>query len=306
MPGYSGGTRSNGYADFITYGATDWGQGPSFFDAPTFLGYGGNWGGGTPQTLSLYFPPERNHSLIEDSNGRSVSWSDTTASAGNYSPWDGSYYYWNAVGATITFIPGEQYSPWFDRTNGDELGYVSLDGAANNGEQPFMSWFKKARLHANISSTRWANQLVVRTQNGAEFTIKKNRTVGDLSQSAYGYIYFNSYGYFDSEADYYPSLPFAIYDATRGEYLALDGEAATGGIPWVIPGSSGQFSVVTRSDETDSDADGWPDYYERQIGTNPYATDTDGDGIADPQDEDPLRKPGNAPGSTLLVFTPFL
>ncbi len=306
-PGYSWGTRSNpGGADFTSYyGAYDQGQGPDFFDSPTYLGNAGNngnGGGNTPQTLSLYFPPERSGALIEDSNGRAVSWSGSTSSVNNYSPWDGSYYYWNAAGGTVTYNPGEAYQSWFDRSNGDELGYVLMDGT----EQPFINWFKKARLHANISSTRWANHLVVRTQNGAEFTVKKNRMVGDLSQSSAGNIYFNSYGYFDSEADYYPSLPFAIFDATRGEYLALDGEPASGGIPWVMPGSSGQLSVVTRSDETDSDGDGWLDYYERQVGTNPYLADTDGDGIPDPQDEDPLRRPGNAVGSTLLVFTPFL
>ena len=38
----------------------------------------------------------------------------------------------------------------------------------------------------------------------------------------------------------------------------------------------------------DSDGDGWDDEHERRAGTNPYNADTDGDGIRDPEDPNPL------------------
>ena len=41
----------------------------------------------------------------------------------------------------------------------------------------------------------------------------------------------------------------------------------------------------------DSDKDGLPDSYEKTIGTNPYKKDTDGDGIIDSEDINPLAAP---------------
>lgn len=40
---------------------------------------------------------------------------------------------------------------------------------------------------------------------------------------------------------------------------------------------------------TDSDKDGWCNALEREYGTNPYSNDTDGDGVIDSKDVDPLR-----------------
>ena len=285
--------------------ATDQGQGPDFFDAPTSTWVGNNGGNSTPQSVALHFPSERYWDVIGN-NSQTLTWESAPNSASGSSPWDGSQYWWETRYGTIWFDPSVTDEMFTDQSNGDSIGPVQLASVISSGQQPFINWFKKSRFHVNISATRWANQLEVRSQSGEVFPVKKNRMVGDLSQWQ-GFVYFNSYGYFDAEADYFPSVAFALYDATRGEYLALDGEpSGNGGIPWIAPGSSNQLSVVTRSDLTDSDGDGWPDYYERQVGTNPYLEDTDGDGISDGQDEDPLRKPGNAPGSTLLVFTPFL
>jgi len=40
----------------------------------------------------------------------------------------------------------------------------------------------------------------------------------------------------------------------------------------------------------DSDSDGWSDEKEKMMGTNPFNRDTDGDGIADPADPNPLNE----------------
>ena len=45
----------------------------------------------------------------------------------------------------------------------------------------------------------------------------------------------------------------------------------------------------------DSDGDGWDDEHERRAGTNPYNVDTDGDGIRDPEDPNPLVASTPAP-----------
>jgi len=61
------------------------------------------------------------------------------------------------------------------------------------------------------------------------------------------------------------------------------------------------LSPTFPADSLDSDHDGLPDYFERQIGTDPYNPDTDGDGLSD-YDEifkyktDPLKKDSDGDG----------
>lgn len=52
----------------------------------------------------------------------------------------------------------------------------------------------------------------------------------------------------------------------------------------------------------DSDGDGWSDEKEKIMGTNPYSRDTDGDGIADPADPNPLVAEKKMPGFTSLAL----
>lgn len=52
----------------------------------------------------------------------------------------------------------------------------------------------------------------------------------------------------------------------------------------------------------DSDSDGWSDEKEKMMGTNPYSRDSDGDGIADPADPNPLVPEKKMPGFTSLAF----
>ena len=58
-----------------------------------------------------------------------------------------------------------------------------------------------------------------------------------------------------------------LYDATRGVYLAGTGTSGYGYAP--------------ATDDTDSDGDTLPDWYERMIGTNPNNANTDGDDQGD-------------------------
>lgn len=58
------------------------------------------------------------------------------------------------------------------------------------------------------------------------------------------------------------------------------------------PGSPSNNGCPKPEDEEkieDSDGDGWSDEQEQRAGTNPYSVDTDGDGIWDPKDPNPLK-----------------
>ncbi|NJE05892.1 lamin tail domain-containing protein [Thermococcus sp. M36] len=54
-------------------------------------------------------------------------------------------------------------------------------------------------------------------------------------------------------------------------------------------GMTGETITKVLTVVTDSDKDGWCNGLELEYGTNPYSKDTDGDGVIDPKDFDPLR-----------------
>ena len=58
----------------------------------------------------------------------------------------------------------------------------------------------------------------------------------------------------------------------------------------------------TVTKETDSDGDGWNDEKEKQLGTNPYNKDTDGDGIIDPIDSNPLVPEEQIPMNWIIIL----
>ena len=51
------------------------------------------------------------------------------------------------------------------------------------------------------------------------------------------------------------------------------------------------FHASEKSNQIDLDGDGWGDEQERRAGTDPHNVDTDGDGIWDPKDPNPLVAP---------------
>ena len=85
-------------------------------------------------------------------------------------------------------------------------------------------------------------------------------------------------------------------DTTRGETLQASGVSGT------------DFTGAT--DNTDSDGDTLPDWYERMIGTNPTSYDTDSDGVNDNVEIANGTNPRAASvtassNTTLKVFTPL-
>jgi hypothetical protein len=65
----------------------------------------------------------------------------------------------------------------------------------------------------------------------------------------------------------------------------------------------GSFCFIFYAEKSalmDSDGDGWSDVQEKKAGTNPYNVDTDGDGIWDPKDPNPLVAP--TPTTSIPAF----
>ncbi len=62
-----------------------------------------------------------------------------------------------------------------------------------------------------------------------------------------------------------------------------------------------QYNPSPSLPPADSDNDGWSDSYETSVGTSPYNPDTDGDGIIDSEDPDPLA----APPPAYAIVTPI-
>jgi hypothetical protein len=62
------------------------------------------------------------------------------------------------------------------------------------------------------------------------------------------------------------------------------------------------FHVSKKPTHVDSDGDGWDDELERRAGTDPYNIDTNGDGIWDPKDHNPLVAPTPTPPTSIPAF----
>lgn len=75
-----------------------------------------------------------------------------------------------------------------------------------------------------------------------------------------------------------------------------------GGIERKIQLTSEITAGKPQQQDTDSDNDGWSDEREKIMGTNPYDRDTDGDGIKDSDDPNPLVPEKKVPGFTSLAL----
>ena len=199
----------------------------------------------------------------------------------------------------ITVPPEYGTSAWsvdvFDATSGDVAPSVYV--ANGTMVSDLAEWHAPMTLLLKISATRWNNSLEIRAANGQSIGIAKHQVQGDWSWNpASAQSWFNSYGFFDASGSALAGIPWVLYDNTRGQ---------------VLSGSVSDPSDFTgATDDTNSDTDSLPDWYERMIGTNPLLADTDGDGVNDDAEITAGTNPRAVlvtvgSNATLSVFTPL-
>jgi hypothetical protein len=103
--------------------------------------------------------------------------------------------------------------------------------------------------------------------------------------------------YFDATTYRRMGIAWYLYDVTTGEYLDADD-------------SGDGTAFINATDNTDSDEDGLPDWYEHLIGTDPNDYDTDDDEISDSDEVAAGTNPRAAsaaadPNATLKVYPPL-
>jgi hypothetical protein len=210
---------------------------------------------------------------------------DSTGTAGgNFGP-NGEYVEWQVAFRSAPGPSNQGNLSVHDVTIGDSISGTSTE-----------NWFMPLNLALKISATRLGHDLRIRTGNGQEFPVASHNIQGVWNPGTYGPI-FSSYGYFDASASAYSDLPWWLLD-----YTQLNG---TGG-PRVIGSSdNGTTDFSGDVDDTDTDGDGWQDWYERLVGTNPNNSDTDGDGLPDATDPNPRALAANTSTATLRIYTPL-
>ena len=154
-------------------------------------------------------------------------------------------------------------------------------------------------LQIRMNESRWFNDLVLVQPNFQEDITVKGNLAGSYSYTEISnQLSFISSGYYTLTPQHYHSeVPFAIWDATRLEYL--------------VPDSGTTTDFTSAYDGTDSDGDGIPDWWELAQGLNPHSADSDGDGMSDADEirlgRDPYHAVSDGAGVfTLNVYTPTL
>jgi hypothetical protein len=266
----------------------DQGTGPDWVDWPTFYN----------PTAELILPSSRNgYAMSVSQTGHSLGYIGSFGTMELSDAFTGAYYtVW--LDRFQLPLPWEAYAGNYVNINISvaQTGEVSPPISTTGGSSVSLTdWFPSYTILFKISATRWHHSLEVRCGNGEIFPIQKHRVQGDWSYlPSTGQSYFNSYGYFDASGETRNGIPWHVYDATSGEYLETTG-------------SDTDFSLD--SDNTDTDGDGLPDWYEHFLGTDPTDTDTDNDGVDDATELANGTNPRaisatGIPNGTLKVFTP--
>ncbi|MBM4083456.1 MAG: hypothetical protein FJ272_01565, partial [Planctomycetes bacterium] len=109
-----------------------------------------------------------------------------------------------------------------------------------------------------------------------------------IKPNEFEWIYAEPFGWqktYDIESDFEVKLTVVPHPAGKGRYVdtLAKREGETGCSVSAVQAKGGPA--------IDSDKDGLPDLVELERGTNPDCADTDGDGVVDGQDSDPLKGP---------------
>lgn len=213
-------------------------------------------------------------------------WGSSGTMGGNFGPND-EWVEW-----PFQYVGGN-YSNWGVTAIRDLLTGESIDPSVTNPE----GWFTSQQQSLKMASSRFGHDLRIRVGNGQEFTITQHSIQGVWTMAPNGQSSFASHNYFDATGTRYPDLPWWLLDYSR---------IGTNGKPELLAATNGEFDYSGAEDTLDSDGDGLADWIERLMGTNPNSADTDGDGIPDSSDPDPLVNTGTgSTSSTLKIFTPL-
>ncbi|MEA3207151.1 MAG: large repetitive protein [Chthoniobacter sp.] len=191
--------------------------------------------------------------------------------------------------ATVPYDPNQAF--WLTDTNtGEEHffppGTTSVD---------LSMWYSSPTFFTvKIAASRWMDQLWLQQPNGASFQLIPGNLQGSWVETGEGNSWFSDYGFFDASTNYHPDLDWWIYDARTGEASNVNAADLSS---WM-------------GDNSDSDSDGLPDWYEFIAGTDAGNWDTDGDGVSDGEEARLGRNPRNGlpvvSGTLHLeVFTPL-
>ena len=268
------------------------GQGPDFFEYPPA-------GTIASQALNASIPIARQGHRMRTGEDFNATWGTAVGQVQSFDPFAGVPYSYEVASLSVPFSPNFQAAGASVQLTDLDTGEPSPAGAISGGAILGLdAWHVAQPLILKISGTRWNNTLKIHCADGTDLPVTRHRIQGDWSvEPGTGLPWFNPYGFFDATATCKAGIPWHLYDFTRQQYLNADG--------------SDPASFINATDNTDTDGDGLPDWYEVLIGTKSGAgwQDTDGDGQTDGYEvahgTNPLARPVTASGATLKVFTPL-
>jgi hypothetical protein len=156
-----------------------------------------------------------------------------------------------------------------DDTVGDTSGSLS----SGTTQADLATWYlPPIATPLFIHESRWNNVLFLMQPATNQRSVVKGQVQGVWMPGNGGTV-FTSLGFYDAHTERHPDTIWVLWDSTRNEVLNPD------------PGTTSDFLLA--SDDTDTDGDGVPDWWELKNGFNPNdptdggGLDTDGDGVLD-------------------------
>lgn len=242
-------------------------------------------------SVTFGFPGTRANHTMQITDSLLQTWNftldSTSTVGGNFGP-NGEWVEWQV---------GWMTAPTGDTSlNGGYISDISQGDSLDMPDNP-ENWFVSHPADIKISATRFGHDLRVRTGNGAESPIQPGSIQGVWEPDASGFASFQSYGYFNARITVSSDLPWWIVD-----YSQINGSSG----PQVLAANNEDPADFSEDFDTrDTDGDGWQDWYERLVGTDPNDTDTDNDQIIDSADPNPRALAANTSTATLRIYTPL-